>query len=72
MLHVKSEDLRLYNITADENSPVLLEDETVTLEEEFDLEKAATKEGFKLLIESKSTPCTVRFIRTYSVDTKWQ
>lgn len=55
MLHVKSEDLRLYNITADENNPILLEDESMTLEElGFDNEqKAAIKEGFKLLVESK-------------------
>ena len=54
MLHVKSEDMRLYDITADENSPKLLEDETVSIR---DLGfsnglKPAPKEGFKLLIES--------------------
>ncbi len=56
MLHVKSEDLRLYNITADENSPQLLEDETATLEDTnfTNTHKAATKDGFKLLVESKS------------------
>lgn len=54
MLHVKSEDLRLYDITVDENSPVPLEDEEATLESlNFNnSQKPATKEGFKLLIES--------------------
>ena len=54
MLHVKSEDLRLYDITADENSPVPLEDEEVTLESlSFDnSQKSVAKEGFRLLIES--------------------
>lgn len=44
MLHVKPEDLRLYNLSNEDN-PVLLEDETQTIEElEF-------KDGQKILVE---------------------
>ena len=55
MLHVKGEDLRLYDLTEDENNPKLLEDETLLLKElGFDKPpKPPTKDGFKLLIESK-------------------
>lgn len=54
LLHVKSEDLRLYDLTADEDFPKPLEDETQTLQEiGFNkTSKVAPKEGFKLLIES--------------------
>ena len=53
MLHVKSEDLRLYDLTHDENAPKLLEDETQTIQEMFDTtQKPASKESLKLLIES--------------------
>ena len=52
MLHVKSEDLRLYDLTASENNPKLMEDETLTLKE-LDFDQPPGKEGFKLLIESE-------------------
>lgn len=52
MLHVKSEDLRLYDLTDSENNPKLLEDETHTLKD-LDFDKPPGKEGFKLLIESE-------------------
>ena len=57
MLHVKSEDLRLYDITTDENSPVMLEDENDTLEKlGFDT-TTVPKDGFKLLVESECAQC---------------
>lgn len=46
ILHVKMEDLRLYDLT-NEDSPVLLEDENKTVD---DLEY---KDGHKILIEGK-------------------
>lgn len=55
VLHVKGEDLRLYDLTGDEDCPRLLEDESQTLEQlGFSKgQKASPKEGFKLLVESE-------------------
>lgn len=53
VLHVKAEDLRVYGM-ADENSPVLLEDETKTIAEvEYFQPKPGNKDGILLLIESE-------------------
>ena len=53
LLHVKSEDLRLYDLV-NENSPVLLEDETLTIRElGYESSRKPSKESYKLLIESK-------------------
>lgn len=50
---MKADDLRVYNMV-DENSPVLLEDETKTIEEmDFYQQKSGIKEGFLLLVESE-------------------
>ena len=46
VLHIKPEDLRIYNLT-DEESPELLDDEDKTIEE------LSFKNGQKILIESK-------------------
>ena len=54
VLHVKSEDLRLYSL-ADVNSPVLLEEEDKTIEEQdFYQQKHVPRDGFLLLVESES------------------
>lgn len=59
VLHVKSEDLRLYSM-ADENSPVLLEEENKTIEEQdFYQQKQMAKDGFMMLVESESGMRTV-------------
>lgn len=54
MLHVKSEDLRLYDLTVGEDTPKLLEDEEITIVEmcNENSKKVSAKEGFKLLVES--------------------
>ena len=52
MLHVKSEDLRLYDLTENENSPKLLEDETLSVKD-LGFDKPPGKDGYKLLIESE-------------------
>ncbi len=52
MLHVKSEDLRLYDLT-NEDSPVLLEEENSTIENLYVNAKNRPKDGYKLLIESR-------------------
>ena len=49
VLHVKSEDLRLYDLT-DEENPVHLDNETRTVED------LTFTDGQKLLIESKQCP----------------
>lgn len=60
VLHVKSEDLRLYSL-ADENSPILLEDEAKTIgEQDFYVQKQGAKDGFVLLVESKCVKVTCR------------
>ena len=59
VLHVKPEDLRLYSL-ADENSPILLEEEDKTIEEQdfYQQKQQGSKDGFMLLIESKSVTIT--------------
>ena len=56
MLHVKTEDLRIYSMV-DENNPVLLEEEGKTigeLEFHFSQQKPGTREGgYPILVESK-------------------
>ena len=48
ILHVKSEDLRLYDLS-DEENPVLLDNETMTIDD------LKFSDGQKLLVESKCT-----------------